>query len=340
MTGLRISRNLQDALRLPEVHRPAAERAFSLLVIVRHGILCRLVSELSIGSAALTRRGALPIVIGTSMSQDCFADEIAIDFPSVEPAVERMRDAFLGERPADDDRPRAAPRGDWCRAAKRGTGWWCRSRCRFAPCAGTAAVAARSGREPCTDCHGTGTRLYHHSVRVTRAAGHRRRRAHSLPRLLSRRRSGPRRGSYRDHQSRSLNRVISGSGSTRADPASQCVAGSTKSTASASASSLGVLTTLVGRRRCSRDRRLVRWLGDAESRGNQQPRASTAAAEHRPGADAIRWGARHQRRAPLSPATADTGRAWRACHWISGSGASRRTAARSAEQLTDRTARS
>ena len=35
------------------------------------------------------------------MVHDCFADEIAIDFPSVRPAVERMRDAFLGERDAD-----------------------------------------------------------------------------------------------------------------------------------------------------------------------------------------------------------------------------------------------
>ena len=32
------------------------------------------------------------------MMHECFADEIAIDFPSVAPAVERMRDAFLGER--------------------------------------------------------------------------------------------------------------------------------------------------------------------------------------------------------------------------------------------------
>ena len=29
---------------------------------------------------------------------ECFADEIAIDFPSVERVVDRMRDAFLGER--------------------------------------------------------------------------------------------------------------------------------------------------------------------------------------------------------------------------------------------------
>jgi hypothetical protein len=32
------------------------------------------------------------------MSYECFADEIAIDFPSVRRVVDRMRDAFLGER--------------------------------------------------------------------------------------------------------------------------------------------------------------------------------------------------------------------------------------------------
>jgi hypothetical protein len=36
-------------------------------------------------------------VSGTSMAHECFADEIAIDFPAVGPVVERMRDAFLGE---------------------------------------------------------------------------------------------------------------------------------------------------------------------------------------------------------------------------------------------------
>src|SRR5581483_12016939 len=35
------------------------------------------------------------------MLKDCFADEIAIDFPSVDPVVERMRDRFLGE--CEDD---------------------------------------------------------------------------------------------------------------------------------------------------------------------------------------------------------------------------------------------
>ena len=36
------------------------------------------------------------------MPHECFVDEIAIDFPSVGRAVERMRDAFLGEPDARD----------------------------------------------------------------------------------------------------------------------------------------------------------------------------------------------------------------------------------------------
>jgi len=35
------------------------------------------------------------------MMHECFADEIAIDFPSVGRVVDRMRDAFFGERAHD-----------------------------------------------------------------------------------------------------------------------------------------------------------------------------------------------------------------------------------------------
>jgi hypothetical protein len=72
------------------------------------------------------------------MSQDCFADEIAIDFPSVEPAVERMRDAFLGER-SGDDVDVVLRREDPGVAARRGMDFIGQS---FASCAGTAAAAA------------------------------------------------------------------------------------------------------------------------------------------------------------------------------------------------------
>jgi len=99
------------------------------------------------------------------MSHDCFADEIAIDFPSFEPAVERMRDAFLGERPSGDvDRvlrrevtvsrreawdglvvPIDVPIHALCRrCGGRGEVWM----------------------EPCADCHCTGASLLHHSVRL------------------------------------------------------------------------------------------------------------------------------------------------------------------------------
>jgi hypothetical protein len=36
-----------------------------------------------------------------SLGQDYFADEVAIDFPSVEAVVERMRETFLGREEGD-----------------------------------------------------------------------------------------------------------------------------------------------------------------------------------------------------------------------------------------------
>jgi hypothetical protein len=38
-------------------------------------------------------------VPASKVAQECFADEIAIDFPSVDHVVERLRDRFLGEPP-------------------------------------------------------------------------------------------------------------------------------------------------------------------------------------------------------------------------------------------------
>ena len=101
------------------------------------------------------------------MSHDCFADEIAIDFPSVEPAVERMRDAFLGER-ADDGVLRTELRVSRREAFDglvvpievpiRGT---CRR------CGGRG----ETWTEPCADCAGTGASLLHHPVRVSLPRG-------------------------------------------------------------------------------------------------------------------------------------------------------------------------
>src|SRR5579864_2112107 len=96
------------------------------------------------------------------MVHDCFADEIAIDFPSVRPAVERMRDAFLGARDADvlfaavSLSPREAFDGHrvplripvrvtWPTCGGRGETW----------------------TEACLRCDGTGDSFLHHAVTVS-----------------------------------------------------------------------------------------------------------------------------------------------------------------------------
>ena len=97
------------------------------------------------------------------MSHECFADEIAIDFPSVGRVVERMRDAFLGE-PVDADVLRA----DVSLSQREA----------FAGHVVSVNVPVRvtcphcGGRgetwtEWCHLCRGTGESLLHHPVRVT-----------------------------------------------------------------------------------------------------------------------------------------------------------------------------
>ena len=97
------------------------------------------------------------------MSHECFADEIAIDFPSVGRVVERMREAFLGEGEAGDVLradvllsqreafdglivPLTVPIPVTCpHCGGRGETW----------------------TEPCHLCSGTGHSLCHHPVRVS-----------------------------------------------------------------------------------------------------------------------------------------------------------------------------
>jgi hypothetical protein len=97
------------------------------------------------------------------MCRDCFADEIAIDFPSVEPAVERMREAFLGER-ADDDVLRREL------AVSRREAWDGLVVPVDVPIRGLCHHCGGRGEtwtEPCGECCGTGAFLHHHAVRVT-----------------------------------------------------------------------------------------------------------------------------------------------------------------------------
>ena len=101
------------------------------------------------------------------MPHECFADEIAIDFPSVGAAVERMRAAFLGEqveraalvaqvslsrREASDGRivPIEVPLRATC-----------------PDCGGRGETWA----ERCHRCAGTGESLIKHELRVTLPPG-------------------------------------------------------------------------------------------------------------------------------------------------------------------------
>jgi hypothetical protein len=97
------------------------------------------------------------------MSHECFADEIAIDFPSVGRVVERMRDAFLGEG-EDDDLLRADVSLSQ-REAFDGL---------VVPLTVPVPVTCPhcGGRgetwtEPCHVCRGTGQSLCHHPVRLS-----------------------------------------------------------------------------------------------------------------------------------------------------------------------------
>jgi hypothetical protein len=103
----------------------------------------------------------------TDVPHECFADEIAIDFPSVGHVVERIRDSFLGE----------PPRRDVLTTELRLS----RTQASYGlvvplevPIRGTCPTCGGRGEswtEPCHPCCGTGESLFHHPVRLAVPAG-------------------------------------------------------------------------------------------------------------------------------------------------------------------------
>jgi hypothetical protein len=99
--------------------------------------------------------------------RDCFADEIAIDFPSVGQFVARVRDRFLGTHAEADMLTTEVSVSR--REASRGTVVPLN-----VPLRGTCADCGGRGEtwaEPCFTCRGTGNSLVHHPVRVSVPAG-------------------------------------------------------------------------------------------------------------------------------------------------------------------------
>jgi hypothetical protein len=95
-----------------------------------------------------------------------FADEVCVDFPSVAPAIERVRRSLLA-----DERPqtlRAAVELSEREAAHGATiPFDVPVRCTCSECGGRG----ESWTEECSRCHGSGFELLRHSVQVTVPAG-------------------------------------------------------------------------------------------------------------------------------------------------------------------------
>jgi hypothetical protein len=112
--------------------------------------------------------GSLAIVGGTDRRPDasCFADEVVIDFPSVAPAVDRMRSAFLADE-------RAAALSAAIRLSQREARDGAMVplevpvRCTCHDCGGRG----ETWTEPCVRCQGSGTELRRHQLQVAVPAG-------------------------------------------------------------------------------------------------------------------------------------------------------------------------
>ena len=96
----------------------------------------------------------------------CFADEVVVDFPSMAPAIDRMRSAFLADERAAafDAAIRLSPREA---AAGAIVPLEVPVRCTCHHCGGRG----ESWTEPCPCCSGGGTELLHHQLQVSVPAG-------------------------------------------------------------------------------------------------------------------------------------------------------------------------
>jgi hypothetical protein len=97
---------------------------------------------------------------------NCFADEVTIDFPSVAPAVERIRRSFLAEERADTLRA-AVELNDRDAAHGVTIPFTVPVQCTCAECGGRG----ESWEDTCGRCRGCGFEVLRHAVQVTVPAG-------------------------------------------------------------------------------------------------------------------------------------------------------------------------
>jgi hypothetical protein len=97
------------------------------------------------------------------VAENCFADEVAIDFPSVDDAVARMRESFLGERSVPDVLSAELRLSRVEALDGLVVPLDVPIRCTCAACGGRG----ETWTEPCDSCRGTGESLLHHPVRVS-----------------------------------------------------------------------------------------------------------------------------------------------------------------------------
>jgi hypothetical protein len=98
----------------------------------------------------------------SQMTHECFEDEIAIDFPSVGNVVDRMRDAFLGERRDD------VVRADVLLSQREAfAGHVVSLRVPVRITCPNCGGRGETWTEPCGLCRGTGESLLHQRLRVS-----------------------------------------------------------------------------------------------------------------------------------------------------------------------------
>jgi hypothetical protein len=103
---------------------------------------------------------------GHGAHRDCFADEVVIDFPSVAPAIEKMRHAFVESGPGTALSARVdLSRREAAEGVLLSLDVPVRITCR------TCGGRGETWSEPCARCEASGVELFTHQVHVSVPAG-------------------------------------------------------------------------------------------------------------------------------------------------------------------------